>query len=80
MSAGDEASNKIENWRSSSFLDSTFWWKVEAVIESTELNSDGETKWLKRSTMQDRCGFWASPCKAVSTKGGNIGSRGMMGN
>ena len=51
LSAGDEVCNKIENWWSSSFLDSTLWWKGEAVIESTEINSDGETKLLKRSTM-----------------------------
>ena len=44
LSAGDEASNKIENWWSSSFSDSTLRWKGEAVIESTETNSDGETK------------------------------------
>ena len=49
--SGDEASNKIENLWFSSFLDSTFWWKGEAVIESNEINSDGETKLLMRSTM-----------------------------
>ena len=61
LSAGDEASNMTENWWCSIFLDSTFWWKVEAMIESTEINSHGETEWFKRYTMGDRCRFWASP-------------------
>ena len=41
LSAGDEASNKIENCWSSSFWDSTLWWNGEAMIESTEITSDG---------------------------------------
>ena len=51
LSGGDGASNTIENWWSSSLLDSTFWWKGEVVIESTEITPDGEIKLLKRSTM-----------------------------
>ena len=47
------------------------------MIVSTEINSDGETSLLKRSTTLDRCGFGASPKPEAQS---NNGSRGMVGN